>query len=166
MIRSYSKLSGETFWDLMKTELFAALDSYENQEIPVGFLDTILCSYDKVEGCFITNEKDSKDFITANWELSGEIIEYYKNGTLSDTLMGKYNPFKDPCGFTYAMEEYAFTKLLKDIPFVRVYSPVKVKLTREKIDIIKKQVENLHRDKFLMAAQAENCEFKNNEKSR
>ena len=165
-MRYYSKLSGETFWDLMKTELFAALDSYENQEVPVGFLDTILCSHDKVEGRFIMNEKDSKDFIIANWELSGEIFEYYKNRSLSDTLMGKYNPFKDPCGFTYAMEEYAFTKLLKDIPFMKVYSHAKVKLTREKIDIIKKQVEELNRDKFLIAVQTENCEFKNNEKSR
>ena len=165
-MRYYSKLSGETFWDLMKTELFAALDSYENQEVTIGFLDTILCLDDKLKGCFFMNEKDSKDFIIANWELSGEIIEYYKNRSLSDTLMGKYNPFKDPCGFTYAMKEYAFTKLLKEIVFVRVYSPAKVKLTREKIDVIKKQVEHLHRDKFLMAAQAENCEFKNNEKSR
>lgn len=142
-----SEVENTKFWDLMRDVLFDRLDEYRDLSFYGAELAIKLCLNDNMDGCFIIDTEGAKKFIFDNWDISGDVIQDYTLD-FGERLPERLDPFSNPCGFTYLMEEYAFRELLYDVPVIDDNWNDEFELTEKNIDEIKTQINNAHKDKF------------------
>lgn len=105
------------FDNYIKDTIMENLQELEGKSIYVCDLPAEITKEDHQNGSFIIYKGDAMQFIKDFWDEAEETYgdHIFRFGKDESCIP---NPFDDPIGYTYFMEDYGVRRLLSNIPFV------------------------------------------------
>lgn len=126
------------FTDEIKNFVIDRLNDYENLEFYGCDLASELTMNENKDGCYYIYTEDALNFIRENWTQAAETWKYF-----NDDLGMSINPFEDPTAYTFYMLDYGVNELLNSLDFVSDNWDDEITLTRENIDKLTQEINNL-----------------------
>lgn len=128
------------FDNYIKDTIMDKLEEMEGKSLNVSELSDEITMEDNNSGCFILYTIEAKQFIKDFWE---EAQDTYEDHIFQFGKEGAFipNPFEDPNGYSFFMEDYGVRKLLNNIPFIEDNWDEEIIVTPEIIKQIRKELD-------------------------
>ena len=124
------------FYGLFREIIEDKLNDFEGQSLTGYQLMRAITYEDDIEGGLFFYQADAKVFIHDNWAEAFETYDRWIEET-GESI----NPCKNPCGFSYFMERYGITELLRYCPtFARHWEYDPITITPETINKLKREL--------------------------
>lgn len=127
----------------VKQDIVNALNDYKGSIYYGCDLAYQLFEGDNANGSVFCNAYKTEQYIKANWDLFGQLVEHYKCH-FGETL----NPFSEPEKAHVIFELEAAQSILASCPFIDKHWNEQIELTERNIKTITKQVKEFQGDLF------------------
>ena len=128
------------FDNYIKDTILERLEEMEGESVCVSDLASEITMEDNNAGTFIVYTIEAKQFIK---DFMKEAQETYEDHIFQFGEEDSFipNPFKDPNGYSFFMEDYGVRKLLNNIPFIEDNWDEEIVITPEVIKQIRKELD-------------------------